>query len=310
MVSGENKKTATKMSVYAHVKHFVTEFVDDILKDNVGLYAAQSAFWIVLSAVPFMMLLVLCLKYIINIDLQEVITTFDKMLPQQVALFIAEILTEVFYRTESLALFSAAFITLLWSSSKGTMAIYCGLNEIYGKEREQSWIRMRIISLFYNVFLVAMIIASIVVLLFGNSIMQFFDAEFIVAHYIIAFIMRFKMLIFFVLFVLMFAALFTFLPQRKNKYRQQIWGAAVTAAGWLLVSYCMSIYITYFPGVSYIYGSLTAIILLMLWLFFCIYSLLVGAEINKHIQNGYFWRIGMRMLRNRVKKRKKNEKNT
>ena len=232
------------------------------------------------------------------------------MLPEQVALFIADILTEVFYRTESLALFSAVFITLLWSSSKGTMAIYCGLNEIYGKEREQSWIRMRVISLFYNIFLVAMIIASSVVLLFGNSIMQFFDTEFIVAHYIIALIMRFKTLIFFVLFVLMFAALFTFLPQRKNKYRQQIWGAAVTAAGWLLVSYGMSIYITYFPGVSYIYGSLTAIILLMLWLFFCIYSLLVGAEINKHIQNGYFWRIGMRILRNRVKKRKKNEKNT
>lgn len=289
---------------------FIKEFIDDIIEDCVGLYAAQSTFYIVLSAVPFAMILILCLKYVIDVNLQELLRTLERILPDEFAVFAADILSEVFYRTQSTALFSAAFITLLWSSSRGTMALCCGLNKIYGIPETRSWLRMRVLSLFYNILLLAVIIASIVVLLFGNSIMSFLDAEFIIGHYIITFIMRFKTLIFFVLFILAFAALFTFLPQKKNKYRGQLWGAAVTAMGWLVASYGISIYITYFPGVSYIYGSLTAIMLLMLWLFFCIYALLIGAEINKHIETDYFWRIGMRILRMRVKKRKKNMKNT
>ena len=308
---GNNKKSvAEPKKGLARFASFIKEFIDDIFEDNVGVYAAQATFFIVLSAVPFIMLLVLCLKYVIDVDLQALVTTLDRMLPRQLSVFVADILSEVFYRTQSTAVFSAAFITLLWSSSKGTMAIYCGLNQIYGTTKDQSWIRMRLLSFFYNILLIIMFVASIVVLLFGNSIMHLISEEFILAHYIFNLLIEFRTLIFFVLFILAFAALFTFLPQKKNKYRGQLWGAAITAVGWLLASYWISIYITYFPGVSYIYGSLTAVMLLMLWLFFCIYILLIGAEINKHIENGYFWRIGMRILRIRVKKRKKSEKNT
>lgn len=310
MMNKKNKSATLQKKGIARFFSFIKEFVNDVFGDNIGLYAAQATFYIVLSAVPFIMILILCLKYFIDVDLPLVIRTLEKMLPEQFAVFLTEIVTEVFYRTESTALFSAACVTLLWSSSKGTSAIYCGLNKIYGTIEDQSWLRMRLLSFLYNILLVIILIASIVVLLFGTSIVSFIRTQFTVGHYIIDLIMKFRLLIFFVLFVLAFAALFTFLPQKKNKYRKQLWGAALTAVGWLAASYWISIYITYFPGVSYIYGSLTAIMLIMLWLFFCIYTLLMGAEINKHIENGYFWRIGMRILRIRVKKRKKSEKNT
>lgn len=304
----KNKTLSSKKDITGFFG-LIKEFIGDIFADNVGLYAAQATFFIVLSAVPFIMLLVFCLKYVIDFDLQAMLKTLDKMLPQQLADFAASILSEVFYRTQSVAFFSVAFVSLLWSSSKGTMAIYCGLNCIYGVDKEQSWIRMRILSLLYNIIMILVIVASVVVLMFGNSIMELAKSEFIVANYIVRLIMEFRTSIFFVLFVLTFAALFTFLPQKKNKYRKQMWGSAITAAGWLLTSYGISIYITYFPGVSYIYGSLTAIMLLMLWLFFCIYILLIGAEINKHIESGFFHRVWLRMLRVRVKNAKKNKKN-
>ncbi len=282
----------------------VKEFIDDIYKDDVGVYAAQSTFYIVLSAVPLAMLVILCLKYFVSVDLATVISSIERLLPEAIAQFLTTIVSEVFYRTETTAVFSVAFIVLLWTSSKGTMAVYCGLNKIYGYTKELSWLRMRIMSFFYNILFVAVIISSVVVIVFGNAILSFFGEKFILAHYIVRFIMEFRFIIFFVLFMLGFAALFTFLPQRKNKYRVQLWGAAVTAVGWLVISYGFSLYIQYFPRFSYIYGSLTAIMLLMLWLFFCIYILLVGAEINKHIENGYFWRFKLRILRLRVKNRK------
>lgn len=286
MMDNKHKTTSTQKKGVARFFSFIKEFIADIYEDEVGLYAAQATFFIVLSAVPFIMLLILCLKYVIDIDLQGIVRTLDRILPQELSVFATDILSEVFYRSQSTAVFSVVFISLLWSSSKGTMAIYGGLNKIYGKTKNESWLRMRIYSFFYNILLIVIIIASIVVLLFGNSIMNFMDSEFILAHYVINVIMRFRILIFLVLFILAFAALFTFLPQKKNKYRVQLWGAGVTAVGWLLASYGISIYISYFPGVSYIYGSLTAVMLLMLWLFFCIYALLIGAEINKHIETG------------------------
>lgn len=281
------------------------EFIDNINSDELGLYAAQSTFFIILSAVPFIMLVILCLKYFIDLDLYKVTEPIVKMLPAEIAQYIVQIISEVFRKSQSLAVFSAAFVTLLWSSSKGTMAIYCGLNKIYGSHKQFSWLRMRILSLIYNILFIVLIIASAVVLLFGNSIVSFLDSEFMVAHYMISFIIRFKAIIFFVFLIMIFAGLFTFLPQKKNKYRRQLLGAAVTSAGWIVISYGISIYLRYFPRFSYIYGSLTALMFLMLWLYFCMYMILIGAEINKHSENGYFRRVGMRILRRRVKRRKK-----
>ena len=301
MDNGKSVRNKTNTSLAG----YVIRFVDDIFKDKIGVYAAQSTFFIVLSAVPLSMLLILCLKYFINIDLQYVVDVLERILPTQLALFATDILSEVFYRTQTTALFSTVVITLLWSSSKGTMAIYCGLNEIFGKSKEQSWLRMRLLSFLYNILFVAIIISSIAVLLFGNSIMTLLGEHFLIMNYLITFIMEFKTIIFFVIFVLTFAAIFTLLPQRKDKYRHQLGGAVITAVGWLIASYGISIYITYFPGVSYIYGSLTAVMLLMLWLYFCIYALLIGAEINKHIESGFFRHMRICILRIVAKKRKK-----
>ena len=183
---------------YKNIYEIIKEFIDNINKDDVGVYAAQSTFYIVLSAVPLAMLIVLCLKYFVSVDLATVITSIEKALPQAIAQFLASVVSEVFYRTETTAVFSAAFITLLWTSSKGTMAVYCGLNKIYGYTRELGWMRMRIMSFFYNILFIAVIISSVVVIVFGNAILSFFDEKFILAHYIIRFIMQFRFIIFFV----------------------------------------------------------------------------------------------------------------
>lgn len=305
MFRSKDQYSAKHNSATKRFGSMLKEFIDDIFKDDIGLYAAQSTFYIVLSAIPSIMIIILCLKYFIDIDYNELVRSIYSTVPREVADFVTQILQEVFYRTETTAIFSAVFIVLLWSSSKGMMAIYCGLNKIYGYTKELSWWRMRVLSFFYNIVLFAVIIAAVVILVFGNAILSFFDQEYLFAHYIITVLMKFKYSIFFVILVLLFAVLFTYLPQRKGRYGVQLWGATITAMGWLLVSYGFSIYVKYFTSFSYLYGSIGTIILLMLWLLFCIYALLFGAEINKHIENGYFRRLGMRIARHRLKKGKK-----
>ena len=57
-------------------------------------------------------------------------------------------------------------------------------------------------------------------------------------------------------------------------------GAAFSAVGWIIVSWIFSVYVDIFKGFSSMYGSLTTIVLIMLWLYFCMYILLLGGEVN------------------------------
>ena len=58
-------------------------------------------------------------------------------------------------------------------------------------------------------------------------------------------------------------------------------GAVLSAAGWMVFSYAFSMYIDKFNGFSNMYGSLTTMILIMLWLYFGMYITLIGAEFNQ-----------------------------
>ena len=62
--------------------------------------------------------------------------------------------------------------------------------------------------------------------------------------------------------------------------KKQLPGAVFTACGWQLISFVFSIYLDVFTGFSTMYGSLTTIILILLWFYMCMYVILLGGEIN------------------------------
>ena len=69
------------------------------------------------------------------------------------------------------------------------------------------------------------------------------------------------------------------LPNRKADLRSQLPGSILCALAWSVFSFGLSVYVDYFNGFS-MYGSLTTIALLMLWLYFCMYILMICAELN------------------------------
>lgn len=282
------KETVEKRPRIYELVKFIYRFGCDMAADNVGLYAAQSTFFTILSAVPFLMLVIFCLKYFVNVDVVSIVTPIRKAFPDPVASYISRVISEIFRRSESSAFLSATILTAMWSASRGTMAVYSGLNNMVGYTKSDNWFAARIASFFYTIVFIVAIVATVVILVFGNSILQFIDKEFIVAHYVLAVLFKLKYPIFLFLFILGFAAIYTFLPQRRMKYRTQLVGAVATAIGWLGFSYFFSLYVMHFSRYSFIYGSLAAIVLLMLWMYFCVYMLLIGAEINKYIEAGHF----------------------
>lgn len=298
-----NKLLKDENSRWFNIYTYARRFTGALKRDCVPQFAAQSAFFAVTSAVPFIMIVILCLKYVLDVNVTDITGTIYRAFPVPVSTYMSKILSEVFFKTQSTALWSLTVITMLWTSSRGTMAVYMGINTISGDISDKSWLELRIVSFIYNIIFLAVLVATIIVLVFGNTILKLLDEiNLTVGHYILKGIFEMKYMIFFVLFVLAFAALYTFFPRKRLKYKKQLPGAVITAIGWLLFSFGFSIYISHFSRYSFLYGSLAAIVIMMFWLYFCIYILLAGAEVNKLAEEGFFKEAKENIFRKKAEK--------
>ena len=99
-------------------------------------------------------------------------------------------------------------------------------------------------------------------------------------------IINFRALWALMILIIFFLGIYTFVPDKRLKLRDQLPGAVFSTVGWMAFSFAFSLYFSHIGGknYSYMYGSLTAIVLLLLWLYFCMCILFFGAEIN------YFWK--------------------
>ncbi len=260
----------------------ILQFSKKCIKDDVSVYAAQASFFMVFSVIPFLMLLLTLLKYVIPLDMSNVTSFIYLYVPTEIASFISSVAMEIFDEStisSSSTYFSA--ITALWLASKGITSLYLGLNRIYSPNKVTGYIRTRIISLFYTVIFILIIIATLAVFVFGEKIERLLIIYIPWIAPITDIFMKLKTLIFMVVLTLMFASFYKFLPRTGLTFVRQLPGAVVSALGWIGFSWIYSIYIKYFSNYSYVYGSLTAVVLLMLWLYICMNIFLGGAEFNK-----------------------------
>ena len=133
------------------------------------------------------------------------------------------------------------------------------------------------------VFIVAMML-TIVVFGFGEYMNSRLEGTLI--YPVIAQLFKFRVLLFMAALTFTFAVFYKFLPQINNNFRHRLPGAALAAVGWIGFSAIYAVYIERFSNYSYVYGSLAAVIFLMLWLYVCMSIFLYGAEFNKLREEG------------------------
>ncbi|MCC8169710.1 MAG: YihY/virulence factor BrkB family protein, partial [Oscillospiraceae bacterium] len=202
--------------------------------------------------------------------------------PETIANFLTTIINELFNKASSVSIISITAVTTLWLSSKGVMALYLGLNNVFNPEKKPNYFYSRFISVIYTLFFIIALLLTIVVFGFGNKIENILSGHSALLSVIISFLLNIRVILFTVLLTLGLASFYRFLPHgNSGKFKYQIPGALCAAGGWMLFSFFYSIYIEYYSNYSYVYGSLTAIVFLMLWLYFCMNIFLYGAEINK-----------------------------
>lgn len=277
------KKTLV-LKLYTTVK-FITE---RFRRDNLNEYAAYSALFLILSSVPFLMIVLNLMK---NLPVFSEAGTYDfEIVSDEVGSFITQIITEARAKANGTVL-SVTTIVGLWSASRGLIGIINGLNRIHRVKETRGFLRLRISAVFYTILFILAMIAVLVLLVFGQAILDRIMLAFPIFEQLGAAVLSFRWAVGFCLLILFFLFVYAALPIQKSHPFSKLPGAVFSAAGWLGFSALYSFYVNHLANYSYVYGSLTTVALLILWLYICMYILFLGEELNVMLDSGFFQKI-------------------
>lgn len=262
--------------------HKMIQWIKGILKkineDHLGAYASQAAYFIVLSALPFCIFLLTLLSYS-PLSYEDLIDILQMLSPKMANDIIRSILIQV-YEQSTIAITSFTIIFVLWSAGRGILSITKGINEIYHIHETRNYVHLRLISAFYTLWLAVALIVTLGLLVFGNLIYRKVIEHLPFLHNIAAVVISMRMLIIFCLLTLFFIFIYKVLPNKKTKLLHVLPGAIGCSLGWMITSVIFSIYFSLSHSFSYMYGSLAGAMMILLWLYACMYELFLGAELN------------------------------
>ena len=273
----------------------VRDFSEKMKKKDISTYAASTAFFFFLSVVPMLIMICTIIPYtpLTEENLVELVTDF---LPDQIDPLAESLISEVY--DKSAGILSIALIATIWSAAKGVMALMRGLNSVNGVEEKRNYFVLRIIASFYTIVMLVVVILSLFVMVFGDQLVTLALHRIPQLQRVVSFVMNFRFLFVWAVLSVLFAAVYAYVPDKKLAFKEQIPGAVFSAVGWSVFSWAFSYYVTY--GNSYgIYGSLSIIIIVLLWMYFCMYIILIGAYLNQYFEAVNKRLVGSEKSRNR-----------
>lgn len=260
------------------VLRWVKGFLKKNTEDHLGAYASQAAYFIVLSAFPFCIFLLTLLRYS-PLTHEDLLNILQMLSPKMANDVIRSVMKEV-YEQSTIAITSFTIIFVLWSAGRGILSITRGINEIYHINETRNYFYIRLISAVYTLWLAVALIVTLGLLVFGNVIYRKVIQLLPVLHDFAAFVISIRMLIIFCLLTLFFIFVYRVLPNKKTPLLYVLPGAISCSIGWMITSSIFAIYFNTSHSFTYMYGSLAGIMMIMLWLYTCMYQLFLGAELN------------------------------
>jgi membrane protein len=171
----------------------------------------------------------------------------------------------------------------LWSANAGMKAIIDALNIVYDEDEKRGFIKLNAISLAFTlagIFALILVLAAVVAL---PLVLAFagFSAE-----RQLGWLPLLRWPVMFVLVMLGLSLLYRYGPLREQAQWQWVSvGSAFAALTWMAVSVAFSWYLSKFADYNATYGSLGAVIGLMMWMWISTAVILIGAELNSEIEH-------------------------
>lgn len=260
----------------------------EIEEDQVFGRAAELSYYFLLALVPFLIFLTSVIGLVLGSGTgtrHQLFAYLARVMPPSAFQMINTTIQEVSSASSGGKL-SFGILATLWAASNGMGAITTSLNVAYDLKESRPWWKQRLTAMGLTIALSIFIISALLLVLAGSSI-----AEWLASHFglgstfpLIWKIVQWPVVLACLVFA--FALIYYFAPD----FHEQTWtwltpGAAIAVVLWLLVSVAFRAYLHFFDTYSATYGSLGAVIVLMLWLYFTGAAVLIGGEINSEIEH-------------------------
>ncbi len=261
--------------------YFIRNLINDCIDHRLNASAAHAAYFIMLSFIPSMILLLSLIQFT-SIDKIDVIQFVQTLVPSGMKSFVTGVINEAYTKTSTTVSISA--LAAVWSAGKGMMALTQGLQTIYGVDEKRNYLMLRFRSAGYTVALVLAVILFLIAGVFGNILSEFLVRRIPWIAFAVEIFQEFRTGMLLLVATVLFVLIYHFIPGKQKSFSAHVPGGVFASIGWFVFSWGISKYVERFKGFSNMYGSLTTIILVMLWMYFGMYIILIGAEINRQLQ--------------------------
>jgi len=262
------------------LKAFLKSLSHQTTEDDVFAGAATLAYYWLLALFPAMIFLLSLLPYLPIENLHGGIMKFvGQMLPQETAELLSGVIAEVTLR-ERKGLISFGALATLWAASNGMYAIMRQLNKTYGVRESRTFLKARLTALLMTLVSGVGMLSAFSLIVFGDSLQAFlvsrvgFESAWILVFQI------FRWVILLGLLLIGFSLMYYLGPNTKTRFRLFAPGNIMAVGLLILASVGFQIYVKNFGNYAATYGSLGAVIVLMLWLYLAGFVILLGSEIN------------------------------
>ena len=260
----------------------------EVMDDDVLGRSAQLSYYFLLALFPALLFLTSLLGYLAGEDSQlrqGLFNSLSAVLPGDASQLIAKTVTDV-TQSSGGGKISFGVLATLWAASNGMGAISESLNAAYDLKETRPWWKVRLTAVGLTLALTLLIVTALVLVLYGHDLADAVAVKLGLGEVFATAwkVLQWPLVLIFVL--LAFALLYYFGPDAHQQHWTWITpGAVVGVTLWLLISFGFKAYLSYFNSYSATYGSLGAVIILMLWFYFTGTAILVGGEINSEIEN-------------------------
>jgi len=270
------------------VKKLATRVWTDIGKDRVLGRAAELAYYFLLALFPLLLFLTSLIGIIMGSGTglrHSLFNYLTAILPGSAGQLVDSTMFEVSASSGG-GKIGFGILAALWAASNGMGAVGDALNAAYRVEESRPWWKQRLMAVALTVVLGILIISALVLVLYGGKIAAWLAASYGFGDLFTTAWTIIQWPIVLVFLLLGFAMIYYWGPDLKDQdWKWVTPGSIVAVALWLLVSFAFRLYLQFFDSYSATYGSLGAVIVLMLWFYFTGAAILIGGEINSDLED-------------------------
>lgn len=266
------------------VLQFIKNVVLLYMANDIPIYAASSAFFLIISSIPIFMLVFSTISLIPQVSIDDIITHITLLFPNLP--YITKIVDYALLIARNLAKSNVIYINLITALVTGSTCLFAfivGIRKIHNIEYTSNYALLKVLTIFNMFILYLAIIVTFILVILGGMIIGYVKLYLPFATEIIDQILSYKYLVSGIALIILTMSLYTTTTNFERSFLRNIYGAIFATFAWIIISNLFSLYFTRFPMSTSTYGSLTGIMIVLLWIFICINIVFIGACVNEVI---------------------------